>query len=140
MQDETNLWVKELLKNLDEHVAEPIRKKVLDACGRNCPFTHLPDRQLLEMKIRSSSDADFLNALSREWYLKREGGDYFVVFDRCYCPLVDRNTQGASPTLCFCTLGNIKRKLSIGLGRDVDVDMQKTILAGDEECRFLIGL
>ena len=31
-------------------------------------------------------------------------------------------------------------KFKIGLERDVTVEMQKTILAGDDECRFYIDL
>lgn len=49
-------------------------------------------------------------------------------------------TKGASKTLCYCTLGNLKRKFTIGLDRPVDVVMEKTILAGDRECRFRIPI
>jgi len=72
--------------------------------------------------------------------LKNENGQYYIIFDQCYCPLVNENLEGTSQTLCFCTLGNIKRKFKIGLGREVRVEMQKTILAGDTECRFYIDL
>jgi hypothetical protein len=35
-------------------------------------------------------------------------------------------------------MGNLKKKFRIGLGRDVDVLMEKTVLAGDDECRFKV--
>ncbi len=135
-----NTWIKELLKNLDDKVDEPTRKAIMSACGEKCPFTHLPDTKLLEIKVGSENEKEFLTSLCNLWRLKNENGQYYVVFDQCYCPLINENLEGTSQTLCFCTLGNIKRKFKIGLGREVRVEMQKTILAGDNECRFYIDL
>jgi hypothetical protein len=135
-----SVWIKELLKNLDEYVDEPIRKKIMGACGEKCPFTHLSEGKLIEIKNASKNENEFLKALCQQWHLKNEDGEYFVVFDQCYCPLVNEDIKGASKTLCYCTLGNIKRKFAIGLGREVDVIMENAILAGDKECRFYIKL
>lgn len=135
-----NIWVKELLKNIDEKVDETTRKAIMGACGEKCPFTHLPDEKLLEFKRKSKNETEFLNNLCKHWHLNNQNGQYYVIFDQCYCPLVNENIEGASQTLCFCTLGNIRRKFKIGLEREVRVEMQKTILAGDNECRFYIEL
>ncbi len=132
------IWIKELLKNLDMHADEGARKSIMGACGEKCPFTHLTDDKLLEIKKESQSETVFLENLCKHWHLKNENGQYFVVFDQCYCPLVNENLEGVSKTLCFCTLGNIKRKFKIGLGKEVEVELQKSILSGDDECRFLI--
>jgi len=134
------IWIKELLKNLDEHVDESTKEKILGACGEKCPFTQLTDAKLLEIKTDSKNDIDFLNNLCNQWRMVKEGGQFYVVFDQCYCPLVCEDVQDASKTLCYCTLGNLKHKFRIGLDQDVEVDMLKSILAGDEECRFHIKL
>ena len=99
------LWIKELLKNLDCHVDEPTRIKIMEACGERCPFTHLPDDRLLAVKESCPDDVAFMDALCDEWRLRHENGNYYVVFDQCYCPLVNQDLEGVSPTLCFCTLG-----------------------------------
>ena len=135
-----DVWIKELLKNLDEYVDEPTRRKVMAGCGEKCPFTHLSDDRLRAIKDASKTEADFLDHMTREWYLRRENDQYYVIFDRCYCPLVNQDISGTSTTICYCTLGNVKRKFAIGLGRDIDVTMHNTILAGDQECRFHIQL
>lgn len=129
-----------MLKNLDTHVDESTRKTIMEACGEKCPFTHLTDTKLLEIKRNSKDRREFLENLCRHWRLKNENGQYYVIFDQCYCPLVNDDISGASKTLCYCTLGNIKRKFRIGLGEEVKVDMQKAILAGDDECRFHIDI
>jgi len=132
------IWIKELLNQLDENVDEPTRKRILGGCGAKCPFTHLPDEKLLEIKKNSRNDLDFLDSLINQWRVVNEDGQYYVVFDRCYCPLVNEDTDGASKTLCFCTLGNLQHKFEIGLKQDVEIDMLKSILSGDDECRFKI--
>ena len=140
MDTQKTIWVKALLDNLDTHADGPVIEKILEVCGAKCPFTHLPDEQLLAIKAGATSDADFLEKLCNQWRLKNEQGQYYVVFDQCYCPLVNENTEGTSKSLCYCTLGNLKHKFRLGLDQDVAIEMQKTILAGDDECRFLITI
>lgn len=133
-----NVWIKELLKNLDENLEEKTRIRIMEACGEKCPFTHLPDERLLDIKKVSKDEFDFLEKLSQQWRVRIEDNNIYVVFDKCYCPLINKDIKGASKTLCYCTQGNIKKKFRLGLGRDVNVLMEKTILAGDSECRFKV--
>ncbi len=135
-----SIWIKELLQSLDNHVDESTKKSILGECGEKCPFTHFTDSKILDLKSNSSSEKEFLDGLCEQWRLHKKGDQYYVIFDQCYCPLVNENIAGASKTLCYCTLGNIKHKFRLGLGREVDVDIQKTILAGDDECRFHINI
>lgn len=134
------IWIKELLKNLDQHVDEATRIKVMEACGEKCPFSHLSDEKLIELKNSSDTDSDFLDSLCEYWRLKKENNQYYVIFAQCYCPLVNKDIQGVSRTLCHCTLGNLKRKFAIGLNRKVYVKMESSILSGDKECRFHIQI
>ncbi|NIP26674.1 MAG: hypothetical protein GWN55_06520 [Phycisphaerae bacterium] len=131
-------WVKELLKGLDSQVDENAKKTIMAACGEKCPFTHLTDSRLMEIRNKSESEREFLANLCNEWRLRNEKGQHFVVFDQCYCPLVNEDLKGASKTLCYCTEGNLKHKFRLALGREVEVETQKTILRGHDECRFLI--
>ncbi|HZK83704.1 MAG TPA: DUF6144 family protein [Desulfosporosinus sp.] len=133
-----NVWIKELLKNLDKNIDEKKRIEIMEACGEKCPFTHLTDEKLLDIKKESENEFDFLEKLSQQWRVKIEGNNIYVVFDKCYCPLINKDISEASKTLCYCTQGNIKKKFRLGLGRDVNVLMEKTILAGDSECRFKV--
>lgn len=134
------IWIKTLLTTLDDELDEEKKQAIIETCGANCPFTHLPDEKLLALKEQADSEEAFLELLARHWRLEKRAGNYYLVFDRCYCPLVENNPTGASQTLCYCTLGNIKHKLMLGLGKEVEVVMEKTVLGGDHECRFLLKL
>jgi predicted ArsR family transcriptional regulator len=133
-------WVNELLKNLDNSVKESTKQSILEKCGANCPFSHMPDEKLLKLRNEAKTEQDFLNKLCEIWRLRKENNHYFVVFDQCYCPLVNKDTRNTSKTMCYCTLGSLKHKFKISLGRDIDVKMQKTVLSGDDECKFEIKI
>lgn len=133
-----NVWLKELLKSLDKNLDEKTKIKIMEGCGEKCPFTHLSDQKLLDIKKESIDEYDFLEKLSQEWRVRIENNNIYVIFDACYCPLINQDIEGSSKTLCYCTQGNLKRKFRLGLGRDVNVSMEKTILAGDSECRFKV--
>jgi predicted hydrocarbon binding protein len=133
-------WVKELLTNLDDSVDEKTKQSILEKCGTKCPFSHMPDTKLLELRNEAKTEQEFLNKLCEIWRLRKEKTQYFVVFDQCYCPLVNKDTKNASKTMCYCTLGSLKHKFKISLRRDIEVVMQKTVLSGDEECKFQIKI
>ena len=131
-------WINELLTSLDDLVDEKTKQKVLERCGEKCPFSHMPDEKLMDLRKKAADEQEFLKQLSDQWRLTKEDGQHYVVFDQCYCPLVNKDIQGSSKTMCYCTLGNLKRKFSISLGRTIEVEMRKTVLAGDDECRFRV--
>jgi hypothetical protein len=133
-------WINELRNNLDEHVDEVSKQKILEKCGPKCPFSHMPNEKLLELRKQSKNEQDFLEKLSNSWHLKKENNQYFIIFDQCYCPLVNKDILNASKTMCYCTLRSLKHKFKISLGRDVEIKMLKTVLNGDAECRFKIEI
>lgn len=135
-----NKWAAIVLKQMDEKLQPEESRKILEACGENCPFTHLKDDRLLELRSQVEDDIAFLDLLCEKWRLKKENETWYAVFDQCYCPLVDEKTPDMSPTLCYCTIGNLKHKFEIGLTSPVKIIKEKTILGGDDECRFRIDL
>jgi predicted hydrocarbon binding protein len=140
MDLKTNAWIKELLKSLDDHADEETKMQVMGQCGKNCPFSRMPVEKILSIREAADSEEAFLAEVEREWFLKKEGGLWYVILEECFCPLVKENLRDVTKTLCYCTLGAMKYKFSTALQRDVNVVMEKTILAGDDECRFRIEI
>lgn len=131
-------WQQELFSALDEPAETRDNQARLEKCGANCPYSHMPDEELLALRQGSRSEEHFLQQLCEQWRLRKEDDHYVVVFDRCYCPLVNNELSNAPKTLCYCSLGSLKHKFRISLKRQVDVEMVTTVLAGDRECRFNI--
>ena len=133
-------WIRELLSNLDSSVDEKTKQNIIEKCGPKCTFSNLPNDELIKLRCESKTEEEFLRKISEVWRLVKEGNEYYVVFDKCYCPLVMDDLENFSKTMCYCTLGSLKHKFKISLGREVDVEMLKTVLAGDDECRFKINV
>lgn len=131
-------WIRELLSNLDNFVEEKTKQKILEQCGTKCPYSHMPEERIIELRNEAESERDFLERLCAVWHLSNEEGEYHVIFDQCYCPLVNSDPHNISKTMCYCTLGNLKHKFTLSLGREIEVEMQQTILAGDDICKFKI--
>jgi predicted hydrocarbon binding protein len=72
--------------------------------------------------------------------LQGKGDAVYVVYDRCYCPLVKGYDGKLSPTFCSCSRGWIKELFESVLKKPVEVKLEKSVKQGDEICRFRIHL
>ncbi len=133
-------WINMLLKGLDEYTDEDEKQKIMKQCGTKCPYSHMPDEKVKELKEQFNSEDELIKYLMENWRLKQEHGSYYVVFDKCYCPFVNKELEKASPTMCYCTLGSLINKFCVGLDREVEVKIISTIIRGGKECRFEIKI
>ncbi|MEA1994160.1 MAG: hypothetical protein U9N35_07210 [Euryarchaeota archaeon] len=81
-------WIKSLMDNLDEHVDEKTKIKVLENCGRACiPSSFL--KKVQKCKKNAKDTSEFLDNLQHIWNnQQRDGDDIYVVYKKCYCLLV----------------------------------------------------
>jgi len=64
------------------------RIAVLERCGRTC-ITDSMVKRAKDRRAEAKDEAGFLGKLGQAWkHLQREGDEVFVVYPRCYCPLV----------------------------------------------------
>lgn len=136
----THRWIESLMANMDAEVDEETRVKILENCGRSCiPTSFLKKARSCQEK--SEDLDDFLERLGKIWnHLKREGGDIYVKYDKCYCPLVKTFPGELSYSWCNCSRGWLLELFESALGRPVGVELEKSIRQGDDICRFKIRL
>ena len=133
-------WIETLMANLDAHVDEETRVRVLENCGRTCIPASLV-KKARACKKRTPDMDGFLDELGQIWsHLHREGEDVYAIYEKCYCPLVKSYPGQLSPTFCNCSRGWIKELFEQALERPVDVELQQSIKQGDPLCRFLVRL
>lgn len=133
-------WIRTLMDNLDTELDEKTRTKILESCGRTC----IP-RSLIKKAQACKNDAknidEFLDELSKRWsHLKRDNDKIYVVYEKCYCPLVKTYSGKLSPTFCNCSRGWIKELFESALERPVIVELEKSIKQGGDACRFRVTL
>jgi predicted hydrocarbon binding protein len=124
---------------LDEYADEETVTRVLEECGRRCQSPSFVGKASKIYEASESVD-EFLDELGKIFDgLHREGNDVYVVYPKCYCPNVNKIPPGEiSATYCRCSQGWTKELFEGALARQVDVIMERSILSGDDQCRFRV--
>jgi predicted hydrocarbon binding protein len=131
-------WVANLLDELDKQVDEKTRVKILESCGRKCIGEGML-RKAEAVAKKSKSTEEFLEGLGKVWKHLSVGKDgVFVVYDRCYCPLVKGYEGELSASFCNCSVGWIKELFERSLKKSVRVEKLGTVKQGDKQCKFKI--
>jgi len=124
------------LEGMDKELDEETRVKILEGCGRNCASLSLI-KKAQALKARSKDMDEFLDELSKVWnHLKREGDGVYVVYEKCYCPLVGKYPGNLSASYCNCSRGWIKEVFEKTLRKPVEVKLIASIKQGDKACKF----
>ena len=141
MSGRTERWITRLIAGLDEHVDETTRAVILEQCGRQCQ-SESSIRKAKAIYEKSKNTDDFLRRLGQDYkYLCREGNNVYFIYPKCLCSQVNKIPKGKlSGTYCNCSRGWTKALLEGALGKPVEVIMEKSIISGDDECRFKIIL
>ncbi len=133
-------WLATILDGLDKEVDEKTRERILESCGRACLSPSFIEK-VKRIRKATNSEEEFLQKLAKQWkHLREEDGQHYVVYDKCYCPMVKTYSGRLSRSFCNCSRGWIKELFEIALQRSVDVSLEKSIKRGDEICRFRVSI
>ncbi|NHJ15209.1 MAG: hypothetical protein EAX95_16120 [Candidatus Thorarchaeota archaeon] len=134
-------WLCTLIAGLEETVDNTALKKVLEDCGRKCQ-AQSRIRKAKTIYDRSKNIDTFLAEFGKTYkHLQQEKDGIYLVYPKCYCARVNKIPHGQMPSVyCSCSVGWAKALFDGALGRAVDVTLEKSIIAGDDECRLKIAL
>ena len=141
MVGRTEKWIATLLDGLDKHVDEKTIAKILEQCGRQCQ-TQRSIQQAKSLYKDSENNRDFLEKYGKvNKHLHVENGKAYLIYNKCYCSQVNKIPKGQlSGKYCNCSRGWAKALFEGATGKPVEVTMEKSIVNGDDHCRFRIGL
>jgi predicted hydrocarbon binding protein len=133
-------WIGALIEGMDDEIDEETRARILERCGRSCIPRAFVSR--VEAQMGDIEDAErAVDRLGELWgHLERVGDDVYVMYEKCFCPLVNSYPGDLSPTFCNCSRGWIKELFESALGRTVEVLLEKSVINGDNLCRFRVLL
>ena len=138
-------WVKVILSEMS-HLENQEGQKVIEKCGRACANNSQLLEKVKEVRRQFSDDASIVELFhafkekaynSPNFYMKEE--QIYLEFKECTCPLV-KDGKVDNPFLCHCTQGYTKEIFETLFGRTVNVELQKSILNGDDICRQVISV
>ncbi|MBN1648258.1 MAG: hypothetical protein JW874_09510 [Spirochaetales bacterium] len=89
----------------------------------------------------SANDNVIIENLKKNAGLLREtDGKLYMVFPQCYCHHL-KNFDGDIPaTYCYCSEAWVRHFMKTAFGRDINAEVEKSVLRGDEECRIRVDL
>lgn len=134
-------WLATLMEALERNVDEKTLAAVLEQCGRQCQ-SQIFIKKAQGLYNKSKDMNDFLDNLGRIYkHLRREDEKVYIVYPRCYCSRVNKIPKGMlSSVYCNCSRGWVKALFEGALGRPVEVIKEKSIINGDDECKFEVKL
>lgn len=141
MSGRTQKWITTLIAGLNEHIDEETRTKILEQCGRQCQ-SPVFIKKVKNIYEKSKNTDEFLEKLAQiNKHLHREGDKIYIIYPRCYCSQVNKIPKGKlSAIYCNCSRGWAKALFEGALGKPVEVKMEKSIINGDDQCKFRIIL
>ena len=134
-------WLCNLIGGLEKSIDEDALKAALEDCGRKCQ-SQSTIKKAKAIYERTKDIDTFLTEFGMTYkHLHREKDGIYLVYPKCYCTRVNRIPQGQMPAIfCNCSIGWAKALFEGALGRPIDVTLEKSILAGNDECRFKVAL
>jgi predicted ArsR family transcriptional regulator len=141
MPGRTEKWITTLMEGLDRNLDERTIAKILEQCGRQCQ-TQSFIKKARDLYQKSKSTDEFLDRLAQvNKHLHKEGDKVYLIYPKCYCSQVNKIPRGRlSGTYCNCSRGWAKALFEGAIGKPVEVIMEKSIINGDDQCKFRIIL
>jgi predicted ArsR family transcriptional regulator len=141
MPGRTEKWITTLMEGLDRNLDEGTIAKILEQCGRQCQIQSFI-KKARDLYQKSKSTDEFLDRLAEvNKHLHREGDKVYLIYPKCYCSQVNKIPKGRLlGTYCNCSRGWAKALFEGAIGKPVEVIMEKSIINGDDQCKFRIIL
>jgi hypothetical protein len=149
------LWIKDLMNNIDIHLDRDTRTKLMRANGRSCylntfgvadaekPSQEAVDSYLKRLKdagLEFKEDGEF-TVFEYSWGKEHQNPQGMILGDgNCLCPVVENIKTGLSPTFCLCSAGYVSEIFSRAVGKNVEVEIIETLKTGADDCRFKIKI
>jgi len=127
------------MKNMDQHLEEKEKIKLLEECGRACARSHA---QKEAVKFQGNLDG-WLGTV-KKWVgaenVRKDKNVVQVMYSKCFCPLVKDSPPLLSETYCNCSRGWLKEVFETVVGDPVEVNLEDSIMRGGKQCRFTVLL
>ncbi|HOW84766.1 MAG TPA: DUF6144 family protein [Candidatus Aminicenantes bacterium] len=134
-------YILTLMENLEKSVAEPVRTRMMNDCGRACA------RRGGLFKLAEENKGDLKAFLARMSGVLGEGNARLIdettvhwSYPRCFCELVAAGPRRLPAVYCQCSVGWVMEIFQTVLGRPAKVDIVQSIKTGAPACVFRVDI
>lgn len=134
------LWIHSVINMMDQELPQEDRSRLLESCGRSCAHGSGMVEKVQQANLSGKSPEDVFNRLKEPDFfgerITQEDGGFITICPECFCPFVKDNIENIPGSYCDCTKGWTKQVFETALGRTVDVEIEASIIRGDQQCRI----
>ncbi len=133
-------WVRHVIAGMDALLSEGQCREIM--ARRRCPMPKRMISRQQERWAQCEDLADYARRTAPAW-----GGDGFscdgnrlrmrISTGRCYCTLSGSAAEPVGKTHCLCCAAHLRAGLEPTFGLPVDVDVESTVISGDQACWFV---
>ncbi len=135
-------WLADLMEAIDRDAEEPVKARLLGACGRAC-FERFEFKRNWVVAGRGDVEK-LIAALKKNFEVWREGSlvhiRYGAVSKGCYCPAAKYRPPKPADIHCYCSRGSHQAVWETALARPVRVDLAESVRRGGKTCHFVVHL
>jgi len=130
--------IDDLMRELKSILDDKKRDKILENRGRKCISKSFLKKAHAASNNAKSEEEIINNLIDSVDMLHKEGNSLYMIFPKCYCHHVKKYKGKIPDYYCNCSKGWIKELFKNALDREVEVEIESTVLRGGKECRFHI--
>ena len=147
------IWIKDIVKNMDVILDEKTKIKLMQANGQCCydhafgvaderpvpPVNAAQVLKYLESKGHKLERNEGKTILHFSWGKDHQNPWGLILSDGyCMCPNMEKVKGDISSTYCLCSTGYVKEMFKRLLGKPVEVDLVESVILGADDCRFRV--
>ena len=140
-------WWRGAVERLEQVLGTDGAREIMKQCGAKCCGQGLR-RTAVRLMSEADSIEDFLHTLNtyevKEGeleYTLSEPGTIIGQHNRCFCKQVSKSKEPfPNLTYCHCSQEFNRQFFTAAFGKEVDVEITQSIIAGAESCRFIIRI
>jgi len=143
-KDRKTEWIKVILNEFSN--SEDYKHiEILENCGADCASSSTLIEGAVKVSnefVKSKTLDEIFDLFKTNYYnspnLTKTGNEITLIFEKCTCPIVKEGVD--NPILCHCTVGHTKKIFQTLFNRNVEVELEESILAGDKICKQIIAI
>lgn len=134
------LWIKSVIQLMDQELQREEMGRILEKCGRGCAFGSGWVEKIQKANLNPENHDEIFQTLkSPDFFGDRisKGDDcFYTTCEQCFCPYVNDNVQETPGSYCECTKGWTKQVFETAFQRQMEVEIEQTIIRGAEYCKM----
>ncbi len=137
-EEDNPTWVKNTMRRLESRFDTATVKRIRMKC--QCGYAMDAKLALLKELMASSATLEEFAAQPKALAagLSYRDGELYLMFRFCPCPMLAEVNRLETKTWCQCTTGYSKVLFEKAFGCNIDVELLKSIKAGDDICLMKI--